>query len=920
MCGPSMFVQAVGLINPPAEEPPMRSTTVVWLAAALAIAGAPAPANAAPTPSGTFAATMPAGWSITAGPALTWRSPTRVPLGAAPVEFFIGDRSLGTARASSNRRVFRIDLPELTGPELASLRVRVSGRGLDVAAPRVAGSAVPALAASLAAPVPIDPGAPGTYATVTGEYTLQSVALPGMAVPADVRGVVVAPPRASGPLPLVVFLHGRHETCFGAGDVTGEWPCPAGQQPIPSHRGYLGAQKLLASQGYVTVSVDANSINAQDGDLLDLGNQARSDLVRLHLGRWAGWSSSTRLTAPAIVRQAPPADLSKVLLVGHSVGGEGVNQAALDTISPRPGAPAVRWTLGGVVHLAPTSTGQNPAPDIPSVTILPGCDGDVSTLEGEIYVDGTRGVSKGSALHSAVYMVGANHNFFNTEWTPGQAQAPAVDDAHDNGSPDPVCAAGAAPTRLTAAQQQTAGATYIAAAARLFLTGDDRARPLLDGSGVRAASADPARVLSHAVGGARTAVVVPNADTTVTGSGARLCAAVDTDPAVACLGDGERSPHFTTFRRVDAEPGRSAIVLIWSAPGGAVSVTPPRPVAVSGTLAMRIIVPPNTTETQLDVAAVDTAGRRTALGQVRLDGLPGSTGAEAYWAQEVRVPIRTAITVAALELVPRSESGRAWLIDAWDWRPGTPAARPGALPRVDAGFVSVDEGDHGVRTVSVPLTVAGRGTGKIRIFLEDPTTSTTSSRIATVNGGQTVNVPIPVTGNIRYGRELRYRVHVKAIRGAVVGATEGRLHVRNDDPMPMVTVAPMAERVAEGEAMRWRVTLSTPADVPIYTPFRVLAPISEAELSTTDVQAAWFTDTAYAQPLPSRPMSATHDGYPLEIAVEVPEGQLSAELVAPTIVDNLAEPDEQLRVVATPSAAGDELPPVDSTITVVGGS
>ena len=62
------------------------------------------------------------------------------------------------------------------------------------------------------------------------------------------------------------------------------------------------------------------------------------------------------------------------------------------------------------------------------MTILPGCDGDVSDLQGQMYVDGTRGVSRGTALHSAVYMVGANHNYFNSEWTPGQAEAPAFDD------------------------------------------------------------------------------------------------------------------------------------------------------------------------------------------------------------------------------------------------------------------------------------------------------------------------------------------------------------------------------------------------------------------------------------------------------------------------------------------------------------
>jgi hypothetical protein len=246
-----------------------------------------------------------------------------------------------------------------------------------------------------------------------------------MPVPVEMKAVVVAPTGATGRRPLALFLHGRHSTCYkpGSDEVTGEWPCPAGEKQIPSYRGYLRDQKLLASQGYVTVSISANGINAQDSDLEDAGAQARSSLVRQHLARWAGWTTN-RPSAPAIVRTAPPADLSRVLLVGHSRGGEGVNRAAMDSLYRPPadqdGAPGpVRWNIRGTVLIGPTIFGQNPVADVPSMTILPGCDGDVSDLQGELAVDGTRGISSGTALHSAVYVIGANHNYFNSEWTPG---------------------------------------------------------------------------------------------------------------------------------------------------------------------------------------------------------------------------------------------------------------------------------------------------------------------------------------------------------------------------------------------------------------------------------------------------------------------------------------------------------------------
>lgn len=164
-------------------------------------------------------------------------------------------------------------------------------------------------AARPAAPLPagaIDPGKPGTYRTTTGEYTLNSVRLPGYPQPIEMQAVVVAPKGATGKRPLALFLHGRHYTCYkpGTEDITGDWPCPTGLKSVPSYRGYLRDQQLLASQGYVTVSISANGINAQDADAEDAGAQARSSLIRQHLAHWADWSAHPE-TAPAVVRNAP---------------------------------------------------------------------------------------------------------------------------------------------------------------------------------------------------------------------------------------------------------------------------------------------------------------------------------------------------------------------------------------------------------------------------------------------------------------------------------------------------------------------------------------------------------------------------------------------------------------------------------------
>jgi hypothetical protein len=601
------------------------------------------------------------------------------------------------------------------------------------------GSPVPAAVPPLVLPRPlpaiaVDPGIRGPYRTVTGDYRLPGVRLSDYPEPVEMRAVVVAPRDAPGRRPLVLFLHGRHWTCFAARRVRSTWPCPRGARPVPSYRGFLRAQRLLASQGYVTVSISANGISAQDGDDPDGGTQSRSSLIRAHLARWAGWAGAGRAAAPAIVRAASPADLSRVLLIGHSRGGEGVSRTAIDSLDPPPAAPGqyrgpVRWRIRGLVLIGPTAFGQNPAPDVPSLTILPGCDGDLSDLEGQAYVDGTRGVSRGTALHSSVYVIGANHNYFDSEWTPGLAvDRHAEDDFGKRG--DRLCSS-SAPTRLSPGEQQSVGATYIAAAAGVFIGGDDRVRPLLDGTGVRAPSAGPARVLSSALGAGRVPVIIPGSALRV--RHARLCAVVALRPARSCLPG--RSPHFVPFQNVRSENGRSAVAMAGPA---VVLLRPARPMPLAGSrsLELRLIVPPNTVGNRIAVAVVDGSGRRSRLGTVRLDGLPGTARTASYWAQDVRVPVPPAVrTVAVLQLTPRS-AGPSWLLDAWGWRPGLPAPRPAALVRADV------VGHH--------VLISGRGRGTIRLFRRS------TARIVVVRPGMRL--------------ELRHSVCAKALRNAVIGS------------------------------------------------------------------------------------------------------------------------------------------------------
>src|SRR5262249_51059126 len=157
--------------------------------------------------------------------------------------------------------------------------------------------------------------------------------------------------------------------------------------------GYDYAQRLLASQGYVTVSISADAINAQDFAVADGGAQDRSVLIQNHLDAWVDFVTAGTYHA----------DLSNVVLVGHRRGGEGADRASLDITSAAP------YTVTGQVLIGPTDFGFQTDPFTPTVTILPYCDGDVSDLQGQNFTDLARDLTTETpAFHSSVLVMGAN--------------------------------------------------------------------------------------------------------------------------------------------------------------------------------------------------------------------------------------------------------------------------------------------------------------------------------------------------------------------------------------------------------------------------------------------------------------------------------------------------------------------------------
>lgn len=216
-------------------------------------------------------------------------------------------------------------------------------------------------------------------------------------------------PEGAGPFPLVVFVHGQH---------------PIGEDSDPGYA-YLG--ELLASRGFIAVSVDENFLNLSP--LLDLiilqglegENDLRAWLLLEHVQLWRDWNADPETPFYQNV------DLDNVALIGHSRGGEAVAVAA--AFNPLPYYPdnaAVRFDYGfnirAVVGIAPVDGTYTPADQIVTLEnvnylVLHGAhDMDVFTFQGANQYARVQFDDGSDRFKAAVYVYGANHGQFNTVW------------------------------------------------------------------------------------------------------------------------------------------------------------------------------------------------------------------------------------------------------------------------------------------------------------------------------------------------------------------------------------------------------------------------------------------------------------------------------------------------------------------------
>ncbi|WHT19435.1 hypothetical protein N8J89_41230 [Crossiella sp. CA-258035] len=378
---------------------------------------------------------------------------------------------------------------------------------------------------------------PAATATPSGigvaDYTLGDSAfrVPDFDAPIELTGVVHYP-RRPGRHPLVLLAHGLWESCAdpaaarayqaalaelrkpdldpaareraeaqaaAASTKLGAWPCAPGTPPLRNQHGYDYLARELAGQGFVVVSISANGPNAGPGGQDQ--DRARAALMNKHLALWrdlsatGGGELAGRFTDPATGRPVHAdfrgrVDLDRVGTMGHSRGGRGaVWQAANSHRADWPAGVRVR----AVVPLAPAeyyvADPEDPAApehldyritDIPFLAVSGTCDHSVT---------GGRDYFGNAARHNTVpvrllTVTGANHNFYNTEWSPASRQLLSHDDVDSNNvrsGPGRCRQHQGGPVRqLSESQQRRVATTYLSAFFRRYLRDDHWAEAIIN--------------------------------------------------------------------------------------------------------------------------------------------------------------------------------------------------------------------------------------------------------------------------------------------------------------------------------------------------------------------------------------------------------------------------------------------------------
>ena len=178
-------------------------------------------------------------------------------------------------------------------------------------------------------------------------------------------------PEGAGPFPLALIVHGNHRMS--------EFSDPGYE--------YLG--ELLASRGFILVSIDENFVNSGlfHDPPLKPGSAVRGWLLLEHLKLWKEWNQTAGIPFQGKV------DLTRIALMGHSRGGEAAaTAAAFNRMKYYPDDANIKFDYGfaikAVVAIAPADGQYKPAEqhrwiqDVSYLTLQSAHDADVCSFMG----------------------------------------------------------------------------------------------------------------------------------------------------------------------------------------------------------------------------------------------------------------------------------------------------------------------------------------------------------------------------------------------------------------------------------------------------------------------------------------------------------------------------------------------------------
>ena len=246
----------------------------------------------------------------------------------------------------------------------------------------------------------------------------------------QIRGSLYYPADRTTPSPVLVLVHGNHSSC-----LSGSAPnCTVFTR---NDAGYAYLGENLASHGYTVISLDQDQLMYyQDGNF-GKGMHQRRQLISAALDAFykanaEGMPTDENNNLGDLLKGK--LDFNRIGLMGHSRGGDAVT-SFIDYNRARP-APGRRYTLRGVIALAPTDYERKAPYGMAYMTEFGTCEGDVTNLQGARFFERSQYIVDGDPFPRIQMQVqGANHNWYNSVW---KADG---DDATTN---DPACATSAA--------------------------------------------------------------------------------------------------------------------------------------------------------------------------------------------------------------------------------------------------------------------------------------------------------------------------------------------------------------------------------------------------------------------------------------------------------------------------------------------